>query len=132
MRRHGKNGALYATTASTGTPAAIANVFEWVLNMTRQRADATGFGDTNLVYTMGLPDVQGTFQARWNDDANPLFTGAQSEGGILMELYPDHTNAVTKKASGPAYIDASITVNFNSTIDIRGAFVAAGSWTIAL
>ena len=104
---------------------------QWSINRTTDKIAVTAFGDANKTYTQGLADVQGTFSGFWNDAETKLFTAAASADGVKLYLYPS-TSAVSKFASGPAWLDCSITTDVNGAVAVSGNFAANGSWTFNL
>jgi hypothetical protein len=110
------------------TPVAALN--QWKLDLKRDRADATCFGDTNKVYVIGLPDMSGDLAGIWDETESPaLFTVALGEDPVMLKLVPS-TVAPTHFFSGLAYLDTSIEVKADGVITIKGTFAAAGPWTM--
>lgn len=126
-RYHGSKGVVYIATTGTGTAVVAVSLSQWSLDRATSKADVTAFGDTNLQYVQGLPDIKGTL-AGWFDDTNDsLFDGADSADGIKLYLYPSSL-VTTNYHYGPAWLDASIEVDAGGAIGIKGSFVAAGAW----
>jgi hypothetical protein len=108
----------------------VASLNKWSLDMARDRADATCFGDTNKVYVQGLPDIKGDLGGIW-DEANSqaLFEVALGDVAALLKLIPS-TLAPTYLFTGLAYLDAGIEVAHDGAITVKGSFVGAGPWTM--
>lgn len=118
---HGKNGAIYIN----GTK--VTNKTEWTLNMGRDYADVSTFRDGNKVYAAGLMDISGTFSGLL--DVNGDLSVSSNDGvAYTVALYAE--DSVTLVASGPAFVDASVTVSNTDAVRCTGNFKAAGTWTI--
>ena len=131
-RKHGSKGQIKMdpTGALPGTPAAVADLSAWTLDMARDTADVTAFGDTTKQYVMGLPDVKGTYTGWWNSASSPaLFDVAQGSTPVTLNLIPS-TDEPTYYFKGTAYMDASIDCSADGAISITGNFVAAGDWVL--
>lgn len=126
-RYHGGKGMAYLATTGTGVAVAAVSLSQWSLDKATDKVDVTAFGDTNKQYVQGLPDIKGSL-AGWFDSANDaLFDGADSSDGIKLYLYPS-TLATTIYHYGPAWLDASISVDVKGAVSITGTFVANGAW----
>ena len=131
-RKHGSKGSVKLDPAGTipGTPVTVADLNAWTLDMARDQADVTAFGDTNKQYVLGLPDVKGTYGGWWNSASSPsLFDVAQGSTPVTLNLVPS-VDEPTYFFQGLAYLDASINVSATGAISISGNFVAAGGWTL--
>lgn len=126
-RYHGKGGAAYLSTTGSGDAAPAVSLSQWSLDRTTDKVPVTAFGDTNKVYVQGLPDIKGTLSGFFDDTNDALFDGAESNDGVKMYLYPS-TLAPSHYHFGPAWLDASIEVDVNGAVGVKGSFVAAGSW----
>lgn len=123
-RYHGKKGVIYGGIA---TPAHIASLSKWSLDRKTENAEVTSFDDSNKVFVQGLPDISGKISGFWDSADDTMWQGAESSTGISFYLYPS-ANAATKYWYGPAWLDASISVDAKGGIAIDGTFVAAGAW----
>lgn len=113
------------------TTVIVAALNSWTLDLKRDRADATCFGDTNKQYVQGLPDIKGDITGIWDETASQvLFDQALGEVAAFLKLIPS-TLAPTYFFSGLAYIDAAIDVKHDGAISIKGSYAAAGPWTMA-
>jgi hypothetical protein len=129
---HGQKGRVLISTTGTGTASSVLSLTEWSLNMPTDRVETTAFADTNKTYVQGLRDISGAFSGFYNDAETKLFAAATSADGIKMYLYPDLTNAPTKFAAGPAWLDVSITTGVAAAVAVSGSFAATGAWTVNL
>ena len=127
----GKAGSLYLSTSGSGAASAVLKVSSWTLDMSTDKYETTGMGDTNKTYVQGLRDIQGSFEAFWDDGESKPFTGASSSDGVKAYLYPA-SNAPSKYCYGPAWIDASISVDVNGVVKVSGKIAANGAWGINL
>jgi hypothetical protein len=119
---HGKDGAIYVDGVK------IADKTEWSLQMTREYSDVTAFRDGNKVYAAGLRDVQGTFSGLYNTAGDLAISKADGEAYTVQVRAKD---GVTLVASGPAYLDASVTASVSDAVRVTGNFRAAGTWAIS-
>jgi len=87
----------------------------------------TSFGDLNKTYVQGLKDLKGTIEGFWNSAADTLFDAADSADGCKLYIYPS-SNAPTIYEYGPAWLDASLSIDVNGAVKISASFVANGSW----
>jgi hypothetical protein len=112
------------------TAVVVASVNSWSLDMARERADATCFGDTNRVAVQGLPSVKGDLGGIWNEaESGVLFKAAMGTTAVFLKLVPS-TLAPTYFFSGLAYLDAGIEVTHDGAITVSGSYEAAGPWTM--
>lgn len=131
-RRHGSKGQVKMDPTGVGGAglAVVADMNTWTLTMGREQVDVTAFGDLNKQYVLGLPDVKGTFGARWNTASSPtLFTVARGDVAPMLNLIPS-TLDPTAYFEGLAYLDVGINVDSGGAINISGNFVAAGDWVL--
>lgn len=126
-RYAGRKGLAYMSTTGGGTASAVISLTNWSLDMTQDRLETTSFGDTNKVYVVGLRDVTGSFEGHWDDAETKLFSGAQSTDGVKLYLYPS-SDALSKYAYGPAWVDVSIATDVGDRVTITGNFAANGAW----
>lgn len=126
-RYHGGKAQILLSITGTGVAIATVALSQWSLDRSTDKVDVTAFGDPNKQYVQGLPDIKGTI-AGWFDSADDaLFDGADSADGVKLYLYPSSL-APTIYHYGPAWLDASISVDAKGAVGIKGSFVAAGSW----
>lgn len=129
-RRHGSKGSVEMDPTGGATAVPVASLNSWSLDMSRDRADATCFGDTNKVSVQGLPNYEGDIGGIWDETQSPvLFEVALGDVAALLKLIPS-TLAPTFLFTGLAYLDAGIEVNHDGAITVSGSFVAAGPWTM--
>jgi len=130
MRRHGSKGSVEMDPTGGATGVVVASLNSWSLDLARDRADATCFGDLNKVFVQGLPNVEGELGGIWDEVASQeLFAVALGDTAAFLKLIPS-TLASTYFFSGLAYIDAGIEVNADGAITVNGSFAAAGPWTM--
>lgn len=110
-----------------GAVAVVASLSQWSLNKTTDKIEVTAFGDLNKTYVQGLPDVKGTVNGWFDSAQDVLFDGAESSSGVNLYLYPSSL-LPAQYHYGPAWLDASISVDVKGAVTISGAFVANGSW----
>ena len=102
----------------------------FTLNMARNKADVTSFGDANLTYVQGLPDIKGTLGGWFDSDELTIFDIAMGDVACFLELIPSTIVTPTPIMwSGKAWLDASIDVKATGAVSVAGNFVAADSWT---
>lgn len=131
MRRHGSKGSVMMDPSGGATAVVVASLNSWSLDLSRDRADATCFGDTNKVWLQGLPNIEGEIGGIWNEtESVPLFDVALGDIAAFLKLIPS-TLAPTYFFSGLAYLDAGIEVAHDGAITVSGSFAAAGPWTMA-
>jgi len=116
------------TPPTAAVPVPLASMNSWTLNMARNKADVTSFGDPNLVYVQGLPDLKGTMGGWYDSDDLAIFDAALGEVAVLLELVPS-TLLPTMMWKGLGWLDASIDVKATGAISLAGTFVAAAGWT---
>lgn len=124
---HGKNGAIYLNGAK-GSGTKVSNKTAWTLNLSRDRVDATVFGDTNKTSLVGLRDISGTFDGLLDVSGDLLLT-ATTEDVKSLYLYADDGASPVLVGSGPAFIDAVVNASNVDAVKISGNFFAQGAWT---
>jgi hypothetical protein len=127
-RMYGSKGAIEMDPTGGSTAVPLASMNAWTLNMARNKADVTSFGDPNLVYVQGLPDIKGTLGGWYDSDDLAIFDAALGEVSVLLKLIPS-TLLPTMLWTGLGWLDASIDVKATGAISIAGNFVAAAGWT---
>jgi len=128
-RRHGSKGQVMMDDAVVpGTPTAVASINKWTLNMAREKAKVTAFGDLNHQYVQGLPDIKGSLGGWWDETELRIFDVSTGEAPATLKLVPS-TITPTYFFTGPAYLDASIEVGSDGGVAISSEFVASGDWT---
>jgi hypothetical protein len=130
MRRHGSHGSVEMDATGGATPAVVASLNTWSLDLKRDRADATCFGDTTKVSVQGLPAIEGKLEGIWDETLSPVLFGvALGEVAAFLKLVPSDL-APTYFFSGLAYLDTSIEVAHDGAIKVAGTFAGAGPWTM--
>ena len=74
-RMYGSEGQIKMDPTGAGgiTAVAVASMNAWTLNMARDKADVTAFGDPNKVYVQGKPDIKGTIGGWFDTDDVAIF-----------------------------------------------------------
>jgi len=129
-RYHGRGGVVYLGTAGGAVPSTVATLSSWTIDMSADKADVTGFQDTNKIYVQGLPDMVGTVSGFWDDTDDNLYDASRATGPVSMYLYPT-SQAAAKMWSGTAWIDMSIECPVDGPITMSGNWAAASSWAQA-
>src|SRR6476620_1721014 len=125
--RHGKKGIVYISTTGTGA-VALVQLSSWTLDMSTDTADVTPFGALNKQYVQGLKDLKGSFSGSWDSADDSLFIAADSVDGCKIMLYPSSIDP-GKYWTGPAWLNATITVSATDAAKVSGSFMANGGWT---
>jgi hypothetical protein len=118
---HGKNAAIYINGVK------VTNKTEWTLSMARDYADVSTFRDANKVYAAGLMDISGTFAGLLDVDGDALVS-SNTGSAVTVAVYAREGEPAV--ASGPAYVDASVTASVSDAVRCSGTFKAAGAWAI--
>ena len=71
--------------------------------------------------------MAGTFAGFWDSADSTLATAASSATGSLLYLYTS-TDAVSRYAYGPAWVDISYTTSVGDAVKMSGSFAANGPW----
>ena len=129
-RRHGSQGEVQMDPTGGATTVTVASLNKWSIDFDRDKEDVTCFGDTNKVYVLGLPDVQGDIEGVWDETTSPEFIRvALGDVPVLLKLIPS-TLAPTYLFTGLAYLSTSIECAADGAVTLSGSFVAAGPWTM--
>jgi hypothetical protein len=133
MRRHGSYGQIHMDPEPPAEPAPpvtaqVASMNKWDLDLKRERADVTSFGDRNKSYVQGLPDITGNLGGFWDAPQVEIFDVALGEAPAWLKLVPSSLDA-TFYFNGLAYLDANIEVDAGGSVNIGSTFAAAGEWT---
>jgi hypothetical protein len=129
-RYAGRSGYVYIAPDGTTAAGAVASLSSWSLNRQSDKIDVSSFQDANKTYVQGLPDLRGSFAGFWDDSETKLFAAASSTAAVRMYLYPSSA-AMTRYASGLAWLDASIDVGVSDAVKVSSDFVAGGSWDVS-
>jgi hypothetical protein len=129
-RRHGSTGDILMDPTGGATTVSVASLNKWSIDFDRDKEDVTCFGDTNKVYVLGLPDVQGDIEGVWDETTSPDFIRvALGDIPVTLKLIPS-TLAPTYFFTGQAYLSTSIECAADGAVTLSGSFVAAGPWTM--
>ena len=129
-RRHGKNGDVMMDPTGASTYVTIASLNNWSLDAEADPVNVTCFGNTNLVYVLGLPNYQGSIAGVWDAADVSIFDAAFAGTPVSLKLVPSTLDA-TAFFSGLGYINAGIECPADGAVTISGTWVAAGNWTMA-
>jgi hypothetical protein len=110
-----------------GAVAAAASLSQWSLDKATDKVDVTCFGDPNKQYVQGLPDIKGSLAGFFDSANDALFDGAESSTGVSLYLYPSSLLPL-QYHYGPAWLDASISVDVKGAVAVKASFVANGAW----
>jgi hypothetical protein len=135
-RRIGAGGAIYLGGAVGGGGTRVTAKTQWTLNLSRDFADGSAFGDTNKRWFGGLRDTQGTYNGILDLDGDALFDAA-SLGPQLIYLYADDGTAsfsegVVLVGNGSGFLDATVDCGLATMVTCNGAFRASSNWTFPL
>ncbi len=125
---HGGRAVIYGSSSGTGVAVNMISLSSWSLDKSTDKVEVTAFGDTNKVYVTGLPDIKGSISGYFDSGNDALFDGSDSADGVSLYLYPSSL-CPTVYHYGPAWLDASISVDVKGAITIKGSFVANGTWS---
>lgn len=133
-KQHGYKGeiGIDATPGSPMSYTAVASAKSWSLDASRDRVDATTFGNTNKEWLQGLPNYSGNIGFIWDPTTTPtqIFDVVLGDTAVGLKLIPS-TLTSTAYFSGLAYLDGGITVDVGGAIEGTGSWVAAGPWSVA-
>jgi hypothetical protein len=126
---HGEIGVDRAASTTTPTYTPLGSMNKWTLNLARDRADSTCFGDTTKQYVQGLPDVKGSLAGIFDTDDLTMLYIALGESKVGLKLTPSSLTP-TVFFSGLAYLDGAVDVAVNGVVTVTGTFVGAGDWAL--
>ena len=109
---------------SAGALAQVAFLNTWSINFTVATAEVTAFGDSNKVYTAGLPDCAGGFDGFYDDSTVQTYTAASDGIARTMALYPSLLKATQ-------YFYGSILPDFSASGDVGQAVTVNCKWSAA-
>lgn len=119
------------STTGSGTAVPVASLSHWSLDYSTDTVETTSFGDTNKTYVQGLPDVSVSFEGFYDDTDATIYTASRSTDGTKCYLYIS-TNAASKYAYGPAWINFSLDDSVSDAVKVTGSIAANGSWGVNL
>ena len=126
-RYSGKGGLVYLGTAGGSKATTFATLSTWSIDMSTDKAEVTGFADTNKQYMQGLPDMVGAISGFWDNANDTLYDTSRAVGPVNMYLYPT-SNALGKYWGGTAWVDFSIECPVDGPVTISGDWAGAGNW----
>lgn len=111
-------------------PVIVANLSTWSLNATKDKIDVTAFGDANVVRVLGFADIQGDFDAFWDDGNFQIQATAEyTSAAYTLVIYPNGAIATAHYHTGPAWLDYSLSSGVKDAVKMKATWVAAGSWS---
>lgn len=128
VKYHGKKGLVYLSASGTTAASSVGGMRGFTLDLSRDSVDVTEFGDTNRTYVVGFPAFQGTLDGFFATDVTLLTSAQNSADGTNIYLYPT-SDAITKWAGGPAFLDSSIRTAVDQAVAVSANFRARGAWT---
>jgi hypothetical protein len=129
-RLHGKTGQVQWDPAGGGAYVTLADIKSWTLDASKDRVDATAFGDVNKIKVVGLPDFSGTLGGFWNAATSPaLWAVILGTAVPTLKLVPN-TADPTYFFKGLANLDGSLTVDNAGVVAFSAKWDAAGNWTM--
>lgn len=123
-RIHGRNGRVYLALASGGTAEPVADLSEWSIKFSTDKADVTAFGDGNKVYVAGLPDASGDFKGFYDDATVQTYTAATDGVARRFYLYPS-------TLTSSQYWFGTVLPDFDVQAGVGGAVEISSSWNAA-
>jgi len=127
-RLHGKNGQVQIDPAGGSSLVTLADVNGWSMDMSKDRADVTCFGDTNKRKAVGLPDFSGTIGGIWNAaHVGTLINVILGTVAPTLRLTPNSVDPNTY-LQGLAYVDGNVNVSNSGAVTFSGKFDAASNW----
>lgn len=124
----GRNGILYANIASGGTAEPIAFLTKFSMSFASDKIDQTAFGDTNKVYTAGLPDASGDYTGWYDTATAQLLTAAQDGVARKFYFYPS-TSSAGQYWYGTGLFDFGIDADYSGGVAISGSWAANSTIT---
>lgn len=129
-RYAGRKGRLYAGLASdTAAAEPVAFLKSWSIDMSTDKIDVTGLGDTNKVTVAGLPSASGSYAGFWDSATSQMFAAAVDGLARKFYLYPT-TDVATKYIWGTAFFDATLSTDVGGAVEISGSYEAASNVTL--
>ncbi len=107
-------------------PVIVANLSTWSISYQKDKIDVTAMGDGNVTRVLGLPDVQGDFDAFW-DDANFTVQAASeyTAAPYTLVIYPNGLLATAHYHYGSAFVDYSLSSGVKDAVKMKSTWVAA-------
>lgn len=129
-RLHGRRGQLYIGLASSAAIASpVPFLGKWTIDFKVSDVDVTAFGDTNMTYVAGLPDVGGTYSGFYDNATTQLYVAASDGLPRNFYLYPDAQLFPGSYWYGTGIFDFSASGGVTEAVAINGNFKAASNVT---
>jgi hypothetical protein len=128
-RYHGKNAQFYLQ-GSGGVAVPSVGFAEFSIDMSTDRSDATGFENSNVVETQGLPKFSGAFSGWWDDTFDVPFEAQEASAPRSFYAYPSILAGIVGNYwYGTCWVDTSLAVSVKDTIKLSGTWSAATNIT---
>lgn len=120
-----------ATAQTTGTPAQLARLTAWDIDMSASEIDVTGIYDSNKQYIPGQSDCKGSFTLVCDpEDATIAVLNTARTGSTTVDLYIrlEGTGTGKEQIKVLAYITGwKVSASTDARIEISATWVAAGA-----
>jgi len=127
-RYHGKGGVLYMSASAAGDAVPVLYQTEYTMNTPAATDDVTSFGDLNMRYVQGIPDMQIELSGIWDDTYDALWDNSRSTDGVRAYLYPSSL-VPTKYWYGPAWFSFNdLAIPVGGAVRVTGHLAANGDW----
>src|SRR5450631_3780273 len=103
-----RNGIVYIGVNNGDAASPAAYLSDWTINFTVAKVDVTAMGDSNLIWTAGLPDASGDFSGFYDTATTQTYLAAQDGLPRNFYLYPS-TNQPGQYFFGQNLPDYSLT-----------------------
>lgn len=129
-RIHGSRGQVLMDPAGGAALVVVASLNKWDLDLSKDQAKVTCFGDTNQVYVEGLPDIKGSYGGFYDPvDGLVIFDVIFGTVKPTLSLVPSFLTPLVA-FGGRANLSGKISVDVNGGVSIGGSITAAGAWTL--
>lgn len=128
----GSNGTVKVDVAATGTPAAVASVRSWSLDISRETVESTAMGVGSRTYLKGLESFSGSMDVVYDDAEAALVSSAlnpTTDDVVAVELYPDGDVAATKFAGNIIVTGYSVSASYDGLVEASVSFTGTGDLT---
>lgn len=123
----GRRGRIYMGIASDTAQAEPLPFFAmWSMNFATEKFDVTAMGDSNKVYTAGLPDASGEFSGFYDDATQQTYTAAVDGLPRKFYLYPS-TSLNTQYFFGTVLPDFNVEGAVGAAVSVSAKWNAASS-----
>lgn len=127
VKYHGKKGVVYASVSGSTAAALVGGLRGFTLDASTDTVEVTEFGQGNKTFVQGFPNFTGTLDGFWASDETIIAAASLSADGTNLYLYPS-SDAPSKYAGGPAWLNYSIRSATDQAVAKTGNFSARGAW----